>query len=160
VGRLRTILAAAAGFEASRRAREIPDLGHEELDDIVSEATEEALDSVLNSLQKCDGERRFTTWACKFAVVEVSIGFRRRAWQVRPLPSEGECWASASKHGDPQELDQLGDRERQVLFLTLGDVPIDVIADRLGTSRAAVHHTLQGARTKLSASLVDSEGPS
>jgi RNA polymerase sigma-70 factor, ECF subfamily len=168
VGRLRTILAAAARFEASRRAREIPDLGHEELDDIVSEATEEALDSVLNSLQKCDGERRFTTWACKFAVVEVSIGFRRRAWQVRPLPSEGECWASASKHGDPQELDQLrrvaewklGDRERQVLFLTLGDVPIDVIADRLGTSRAAVYHTLQGARTKLSAGLVDSEGPS
>jgi predicted DNA-binding protein (UPF0251 family) len=46
------------------------------------------------------------------------------------------------------------------LFLTLGDVPIDVIADRLGTSRAAVCHTLQGARTKLSASLVDSEGPS
>jgi RNA polymerase sigma-70 factor (ECF subfamily) len=167
-GRLRTILGAAARFEASRRARAIPDLGHEELDDIVSEATEEALDSLLNSLQKCDGERRFATWACKFALVEVSVRLRRRAWQGRTLPSEGECWSFAAKHGDAQKLNQLrrvaeemlGDGERQALFLTLGNVPIDVIADRLGTTRGTVYHTLQRAHRKLSAGRLDSEGAS
>jgi len=144
------------------------DLGDEELDDIVGKAADEALDSVLNSLKKCDGQRRFTTWACKFAVVEVSVRLRRRAWQGRTLPSEGECWSFASKHGGGQNLNQLrrvaeetlGDGERQALFLTLGNVPIDVIADRLGTTRGTVYLTLQRAHTKLSADRLDSEGAS
>jgi RNA polymerase sigma-70 factor, ECF subfamily len=168
VFRLRSLLVAAARFEASRRPRDMTDLGDEELDDIVSKAADEALDSVLNSLKKCDGKRRFTTWACKFAVAEVSARLRRRAWQGRTLPSEGECWSFAAKHGDAQKLNQLrrvaeemlGDGERQALFLTLGNVPIDVIADRLGTTRGTVYHTLQRAHKKLSAGRLDSEGAS
>jgi RNA polymerase sigma-70 factor, ECF subfamily len=167
VDRLRTILVAAARFEASRRRRDMTDLGDEELDDIVSEAADEALDSVLNSLKKCDGERRFTTWACKFAAVETSVRLRRRAWHSRSLPSEGECWASASKDADHQDLGQLrrlseealGDPERRVLTaLTLGHVPIDVVADRLGMTRGAVYQMVRKARAKLSGSLVGSEG--
>lgn len=168
VRQLRTILVAAARFEASRRRRDMTDLGDEELDDIVSEAADEALNSVLKSLKKCDGKRRFTTWVCRFAVVEVSVRLRRRAWQGRTLPSEGECWSFASKRGDAQKLNQvrrvaeetLGDRERQALFLTLGNVPIDVIADHLGTTRGTVYNTLQRAHAKLSAGRLDSEGPS
>jgi RNA polymerase sigma-70 factor, ECF subfamily len=164
--RLRSLLVAAARFEASRRRRDMTDLGDEELDDIVSEAADEALDSVLNSLKKCDGERRFTTWACKFAVVETSVRLRRRAWHSRSLPSEGECWASASKDADQQDLRQLrrlseeslGNPERRVLTLTLGHVPIDVIADRFGTTRGAVDQMVRKARTELVGSLVGSEG--
>jgi RNA polymerase sigma-70 factor, ECF subfamily len=166
VGRLRTILVAAARFEASRRRRDMADLGNEELDNIVSEAADEALNSVLKSLEKCDGNRRFTTWARKFAVVETSVRLRRRAWHSRSLPSEGECWASASKDADHQDLRQLrrlseealGNPERRVLTLTLGHVPIDVIADRLGTTRGAVEQMVRKARAKLSGSLVGSEG--
>jgi RNA polymerase sigma-70 factor, ECF subfamily len=166
VGRLRTILVAAARFEASRRRRDMADLGNEELDNIVSEAADEALNSVLKSLEKCDGNRRFTTWARKFAVVETSVRLRRRAWHSRSLPSEGECWASASKDADQQDLRQLrrlseealGNPERRVLTLTLGHVPIDVIADRLGTTRGAVDQMVRKARAKLFGSLVGSEG--
>jgi RNA polymerase sigma-70 factor (ECF subfamily) len=166
VFRLRGLLVAAARFEASRRRPDMTDLGDEELDDIVSEAADEALNSVLKSLEKCDGERRFTTWACKFAVVETSVRLRRRAWHSRSLPSEGECWASASKDADHQDLRQLrrlseeslGNPERRVLTLTLGHVPIDVIADCLGTTRGAVERMVRKARAELSGRLVGSEG--
>lgn len=166
VARLRGLLVAAARFEASRRRRDMTDLGDEELDDIVSEVADEALDSVLNSLKKCDRERRFTTWACKFAVVETSVRLRRRAWHSRSLPSVGECWASASKDADHQDLRQLrrlseealGEPEQRVLTLTLGHVPIDVIADRIGKARGTVDQMVRNARAKLSASLVGSEG--
>jgi RNA polymerase sigma-70 factor, ECF subfamily len=166
VGRLRTILVAAARFEASRRRRDMADLGNEELDNIVSEAADEALNSVLKSLEKCDGNRRFTTWARKFAVVETSVRLRRRAWHSRSLPSEGECWASASKDADQQDLRQLrrlseeslGNPERRVLTPTLGHVPIDVIADRFGTTRGGVDQMIRKARAELFGSLVGSEG--
>jgi RNA polymerase sigma-70 factor, ECF subfamily len=166
VCRLRSLLVAAAHFEASRRRRDMTDLSDEELDDIVSKAADDALDSVLNSLKKCDGKRRFTSWACKFAVVETSVRLRRRAWHSRALPSEGECWASASKDADHQDLRQLrrlseealGNPERRVLTLTLGHVPTDVIAERLGTTRGAVEQMVRKARAKLFGSLVGSEG--
>jgi RNA polymerase sigma-70 factor (ECF subfamily) len=166
VARLRGLLVAAARFEASRRRPDMTDLGDEELDNIVSEAADDALNSVLKSLEKCDGNRRFTTWARKFAVVETSVRLRRRAWHSRSLPSEGECWASASKDADYQDLCQLrrlseeslGNPERRVLTLTLGHVPIDVIADRFGTTRGAVDQMIRKARAKLFGSLVGSEG--
>jgi RNA polymerase sigma-70 factor (ECF subfamily) len=167
VFRLRSLLVAAARFEASRRRPDMSDLGNEELDNIVSEAADEALNSVLKSLEKCDGNRRFTTWARKFAVVETSVRLRRRAWHSRSLPSEGECWASASKDANHQGLRQLrrlseealGEPERRVLTaLTLGHVPIDVIADRIGTTRGTVDQMVRNARAELSASLVGSEG--
>jgi RNA polymerase sigma-70 factor (ECF subfamily) len=164
VARLRSLLVAAARFEASRRRRDMTDLGDEELDDIVSKAADEALDSVFKSLKKCEGERRFTTWACKFAVVETSVRLRRRGWHSRSLPSEGECWASASKDADHQDLRQLqrlseealGNPERRVLTLTLGHVPIDVIADRLGMTRGAVYQMVRGAQAQLNTCLVGS----
>jgi RNA polymerase sigma-70 factor (ECF subfamily) len=161
VARLRSLLVAAARFEASRRRRDMTGLSDEELDDIVSKAADQALDSVFKSLKKCDGERRFTTWACKFAVVETSVRLRRREWRSRALPSEGECWAAASKDADHQDLRQLrrlseealGNSERRVLTLTLGHV----IADRLGTTRGAVYRTLRGAQARLHTCLVASE---
>ena len=166
VARLRGLFVAAGRFEASRRRPDMTDLGDEELDDIVSEAADEPLNSVLKSLEKCDRERRFTTWACKSAVIETSVRLRRRAWHSRSLPSEGECWASASKDADHQDLRQLrrlseeslGNPERRVLTLTLGHVPIDVIADRFGMTRGAVDQMIRKAWARLFGSLVESEG--
>ena len=44
--------------------------------------------------------------------------------------------------------------QRTVLVaLTLNDVPIDVLADRLGTTRGALYKTLHDARRKLRARL-------
>jgi RNA polymerase sigma-70 factor (ECF subfamily) len=40
-----------------------------------------------------------------------------------------------------------------LIALTLDDVPIDVLADRLGTTRGALYKTLHDARRKLRARL-------
>jgi RNA polymerase sigma-70 factor (ECF subfamily) len=46
--------------------------------------------------------------------------------------------------------------QRAVLVaLTLNDVPIDVLAERLGTTRGALYKTLHDARRKLRARLAD-----
>jgi RNA polymerase sigma-70 factor (ECF subfamily) len=46
--------------------------------------------------------------------------------------------------------DVLTPRQRQVLVaLVLNGVPIDVMADRLGTTRGALYKTLHDARRKL-----------
>ena len=49
-------------------------------------------------------------------------------------------------------------RQREVLVaLTLDDVPIDVLAERLGTTRGALYKMLHDARRKLRAA-IDEDG--
>ena len=50
-----------------------------------------------------------------------------------------------------QEIESsLTPRQREVLVaLTLNEVPIDVLADRLGSTRGALYKTLHDARQKL-----------
>ena len=46
--------------------------------------------------------------------------------------------------------------QREVLVaLTLNEIPIDVLADRLGTTRGALYKTLHDARAKLRNALAD-----
>ncbi len=50
----------------------------------------------------------------------------------------------------------LGGHQRRVLVaLTISGVPIDVLADRLGTTRGALYKTLHDARRKLRTHLHD-----
>ena len=54
-----------------------------------------------------------------------------------------------------QEIESsLTPRQREVLVaLALNEVPIDVLADRLGSTRGALYKTLHDARKKLRAAL-------
>ena len=104
------------------------------------------------------------------ALLEAAVKLRRRAWQGRELPLEPEAWsrfqesnpspgASAERHELFDELQkaiasELTPHQREVLIaLALNDVPIDVLADRLGTTRGALYKTLHDARRKLRAKL-------
>jgi RNA polymerase sigma-70 factor, ECF subfamily len=49
--------------------------------------------SVLARLDDFRGISRFTTWACKFALLEAAVKLRKRAWQGRELPREPETWS-------------------------------------------------------------------
>jgi RNA polymerase sigma-70 factor (ECF subfamily) len=52
--------------------------------------------------------------------------------------------------------DALTPRQRDVLVaLALNGVPIDVLAERLGTTRGALYKTLHDARRKLRATLAE-----
>jgi len=164
--RLHGLLLRAARFEVSRRRAALSHLRGDVLDDIAMEAADDALMSVLRRLDDFRGASRFTTWAYKFALVEAAVKLRKRAWQGREIPLEPEDWdlVPAETASPPAAAEQaevlaaitagiesaLTPHQRRVLVaLVLNGVPLDVLADRLGTSRGALYKTLHDARRKL-----------
>jgi RNA polymerase sigma-70 factor (ECF subfamily) len=165
VARLHALLLKAARFEIARRQPALRHLRGGDLDDIAMEAADDALMSVLRRLDDFRGASRFTTWVYKFALYEAAVKLRKREWQGREVPLEAEGWESFTAGGGPDaEAEQrelfatlqgaieavLTPRQRQVLIaLAMNGVPIDVLADRLGTNRGALYKTLHDARRKL-----------
>jgi len=166
VARLQTLLLRAARFEVARRRPLLPHLRGGELDEIALEAADDALMSVLAHLDDFRGASKFTTWAYKFALLEAAVKLRKRAWQGREIPLQPDNWETLSDYrlepsdkAEQHELLQavqaainsaLTPHQRRVLVaLALNGVPIDVLAERLGTTRGALYKTLHDARTKL-----------
>ena len=174
VARLHALLLRAALFEVARRRPTLPHLRGDDLDDVANQAADDALVSVLRRLDDFRGASRFTTWVYKFALLEAAVKLRRRAWQGREIPLEPETWSlfSAPELEPDQELEQsellttlqravaevLTPHQRRVLVaLALNGVPIDVLAERLGTTRGALYKTLHDARRKLRRHLDEEE---
>ena len=172
IERLHDLLLRAARFEVARRRPGLPHLRGNELDDIAQEAADDALMSVLGRLDDFRGASRFTTWVYKFALYEAAVKLRRRAWQGREVPLEPETWgmfasSGATPEGEAQQgellravkdgiAEELTPRQREVLVaLALNGVPIDVLAERMGSTRGALYKTLHDARAKLRAHLGD-----
>jgi RNA polymerase sigma-70 factor (ECF subfamily) len=166
VARLHALLLRAARFEVARRRPTMPHLRGDDLDDVANQAADDALVSVLARLDSFRGASRFTTWAYKFGLLEAAVKLRRRAWQGRELPLEPESWALFSSAGlaPEDEAEQtellteiqqgieqaLTQHQRRVLVtLALNGVPIDVLAERMDTTRGALYKTLHDARRKL-----------
>jgi RNA polymerase sigma-70 factor, ECF subfamily len=167
---LHAILLDAARFEIRRRAAAFPQLRGDDYDDLAHQSADDALVAVLGKLSDFRGESRFTTWAYKFALLEAAVKIRRRAWQGREIPLEPEGWASIAAPGSTPEHDaettellavvrraieeELSPHQREVLVaVTLNGVPIDVLAERLETTRGALYKTIHDARRKLRAAL-------
>ena len=172
IERLHALLLRAARFEVGRRKATLPQLRGDELDDIALEAADDALMSVLRRLDDFRGRSRFTTWVYKFALLEAAVKLRKRAWQGREIPLEPETWnlfASTALRPDAQaelrELVQALERaiaevltphQRTVLVaLAVDGVPIDVLAERLGSTRGALYKTLHDGRRKLRTHLTE-----
>jgi RNA polymerase sigma-70 factor (ECF subfamily) len=172
LARLHALLLRAARFEVARRRPTLPHLRGSDLDDVANQAADDALLSVLRRLDDFRGASRFTTWVYKFALLEAAVKLRKRAWQGRELPLEPESWSLFGDAGlgpgaalEQSELlstlqvgihEVLTERQRQVLVaLALNGVPIDVMAERLGTTRGALYKTLYDARQKLRAHLAE-----
>ena len=171
VARLHALLLRAARFEAARRSGRLPHL-RDELEEITHEAAGDALISVLAHLDDFRGESRFTTWVYKFALLETAVKLRKRAWQGREVPLEPGTWSlfasvglAPDEQAEQSELlstlqtaicEVLTPHQRCVLVaLTLNGVPIDVLADRLDTTRGALYKTLHDARCKLRGHLAE-----
>ena len=174
VGRLHELLLRAARFEVSRRKAFSPHLRGDDFDDLAQQSADDALVAVLGKLDSFRGDSRFTTWAYKFALLEAAVKVRRRAWQGRELPLEPTTWELfPGKPSSPQasaergELlaavqegiaEELTEHQREVLVaITISEVPIDVLAERLNTTRGALYKTLHDARRKLRVHL-DAQG--
>ena len=173
VARLHALLLRAARFEAARRRGRLPHL-RDELEEIAHEAAGDALMSVLARLDDFRGDSLFTTWVYKFALLETAAKLRKRSWQERELPLEPETWNLFASVGlaPDEDVEQsellstlqtaigelLTPHQRRVLVaLTLNGVPIDVLAERLDTTRGALYKTLHDARQKLRTYLAERE---
>jgi RNA polymerase sigma-70 factor, ECF subfamily len=172
VTRLHELLLRASRFELARRRAALSYVRGEELDDIAMQAANDALMAVLAKLDDFRGASRFTTWAYKFALLEAGVKLRRRAWQGREVVLEPETWTSfadraSSAHEELEQselLDALRDAIEQTLTphqrevfvaLALNEVPIDVLAERLDTTRGALYKTLHDARRQLRRELAE-----
>ena len=167
VERLHELLLKTARFEVSRRRASLHYVRGEELDDIATQAADDALVAVLAKLDSFRGASRFTTWAYKFALLEAGVRLRKRAWQQREVVLDSESWTQlAERTGGQPDADaeraellrtlstsigeELTPHQRQVLVaLAIDGVPIDVLAERLETNRNALYKTLHDARRKL-----------
>ena len=168
--RLHELLLRAARFEVNRRRGGLPHIRGGDFDDLAHQAASDAMVAILDKLDTYRGDSRFTTWAYKFALLEAAVKLRRRAWQGREVPLDSEGW---SDFADPsvaptagaearETLGAIGEaierelspHQREVLVaVALTGVPIDVLAERLHTTRGALYKTIHDARKKLRSSL-------
>ena len=160
---LHALLLRAARHEIARRAATA---SARDRDDLAAQAADDAMVHVLDKLDTFEGRSRFTTWAYKFAIYEAGVKARRRSWQDREVTLEAEAWSllpdadggPAAVAEERELLRALEDairtgltaHQRNVLVaLAITGVPIDVLAERLGSTRGAIYKTLHDARRKL-----------
>jgi RNA polymerase sigma-70 factor, ECF subfamily len=132
---------------------------------------------ILARIDDFEGLSRFTTWAYKFVIFEVSSKVARHAWQHHPPSAEDLTWDQlpdtlAQRPGDQAERreqlatltnaigEDLTPRQREVFVaIALNDVPIDVLALQLSSNRNAIYKNLFDARRRLRASLAAAGHP-
>jgi RNA polymerase sigma-70 factor (ECF subfamily) len=176
VGALHAVLRRVAVHELSRRRDQLRSVNGPEFDDLAQQAADDALVNVLDKLDDFRGLSRFTTWAYKFVMFEVSAKVARHAWRRQPPAVEELAWDELSdplarrpedrleQHAQldvlSRAIGELTGRQREVFVaIALNEVPIDVVALRLGTNRNAVYKNLFDARRRLRASLAAAGHP-
>jgi RNA polymerase sigma-70 factor, ECF subfamily len=167
---LHALLLRGAHFELGRRG-----VAPHERDDLAQQAADDALVAILAKLDTFRGASRFTTWAYKFVLLEAAVKARRRAWHGREVALGEDAWRQArdrapSAHRRVEDTEtlraiaraietELTARQREVFCaLALNEVPIDVLAERLDTTRGALYKTLHDARRKLRAAVEGERG--
>ncbi|WP_020013475.1 sigma-70 family RNA polymerase sigma factor [Promicromonospora sukumoe] len=168
---LYSLLHRVARREVTRRASSLRMYGPE-VDDIAHQAASDALMAISRRLDTFRGESRFTTWAFKFVIFDVATKMNRHYWRHHDVPYDHEDWsrlASRVEATPGQEVEaadlveavsgavkrSLTDRQRLVFLATVvNEVPMDALAEELGSSRNALYKVLFDARRKLRAELV------
>jgi RNA polymerase sigma-70 factor (ECF subfamily) len=143
-----------------------------ELDDLAHQAADDAVVAIISKLTEFRGESRFTTWAYRFAILEVSSKLARHFWQNPTEPIDLEEWTrlpdrfgiDPSDHAQRSELvtllrravyEELTERQRLVFIsLVVERIPLDALALKLKSSRNALYKTMFDARRKLRKALI------
>jgi RNA polymerase sigma-70 factor (ECF subfamily) len=171
LARLHGLLLRVARSEARRRGPQLRIAGPE-LDDLVNQATSDALLAIARKVGQFRGDSRFTTWASKFVILELSAKVGRHFWRKQGVALDTEDWERLpDRFGfDPvretewrdllaalhRAVDQeLSDRQRRIFVaIVLNGVPLDALVIELGSSRNAIYKSLFDARRKLRTALV------
>lgn len=168
--RLHALMVRAAGHQVWRLRGLLADDSPGTIEDIVNLVADDAMTALLGKLDTFEGRSRFTTWAFKFAIYQAGNEVRRRQWQHRQVelrdvatrrPRRGRSttpkratwpWNSVA----PCMRPSLPHQRRIAVALLVDEVPIDVLAERLATTRGALYKTLHDVRSRLRAHLVAS----
>ena len=171
LARLHERLVRIARREVARRGPTLAITGPE-LEDLAYQAAADALLAITAKVGQFRGESRFTTWAYKFVIFEVSAKIGRHFWRHPVVSLDAEDWSELpARFGfDPAHQAEWGDlfaalrravdteltpRQREVFVaIVLNGVPLDTLVIHLGSSRNAIYKMMFDARSKLRASLV------
>jgi RNA polymerase sigma-70 factor (ECF subfamily) len=169
--RLHALLLRIARGEAARRCGHTGIAGPE-LDDLAHQAAGDALLAITAKLGDFRGDSRFTTWAYKFVVFEVSSKITRHFWRAPRVTLDAQGWdrlparmglepATESEWRDllaalrrAVEEELTAHQRRVFVAVVLNQVPLDVVVAELGSNRGAVYKTVFDARLKVRAALV------
>ncbi len=168
---LHQLMVRAAAHQVWRMRAALPDPSPGTVDVIVNQAADEAMTTLLAKVHTFEGRSRFTTWAFKFAILQAATDVRRLQWQHRevelrdldPTDAHAPAHDSPEHHAEGNDLARaVADAMRTVLTahqrriaiaLLVDGIPIDVLAQRLGTSRGALYKTVHDVRGRLRAEL-------
>ena len=175
---LRTRLQRGLFYYLSRERSDLADLATDEIAHMAEDFAQEATLRVLENLPRFRGDSQFTTWATKIAV-RMAISEMRRA-RYRDFSLDALMNDSETRAGDASLIGASGEdgpeltaEKRDVLAgveralqealtprqraafeaLILEGVPLDIVADRLGTNRNALYKLIFDARRKIRAHL-------
>jgi RNA polymerase sigma-70 factor, ECF subfamily len=170
LARLHDLLVRVAMREVHRR---FSGFSGQELEDLAHQAADDAMVAILAKLDTFRGESRFTTWAYRFVVLEVSSKLGRHYWRQHPAEClETESWdrlpdrlgTDPGEHAEQAELVKAvrqavdetltGHQRRLFVAVVLNEVPLDAVVASLGTNRNAIYKAIFDARRKIRAFLV------
>ena len=170
LARLHALLLRIARAEVARRGPRLRLTGPE-LDDLAYQAAADALIAITSKLGQFRGESRFTTWAYKFVIFEVSTKIGRHFWRHPSVPFDAEDWErlpdrfgfDPAQEAEWRDLvaalrravdEELTPRQRKIFVaIVLNSVPLDTLVIELASNRNAIYKTLFDARRKLRAAL-------
>ncbi|MFF7211730.1 RNA polymerase sigma factor [Streptomyces sp. NPDC008238] len=168
--RLHELLVRIALDEVFRRGPRYRITGPE-LNDLAHQAAADALMRITKKIRQFRGDARFTTWAFRFVVLEVSNALGRQFWRVSHTGFDVDELAHVPdrsgsdpvSHWQARELVEaarravetaLTARQRQVFTAVVNGVPLETLAGELETNRNALYKTMFDARKKLRAQLI------
>ena len=171
LARLHALLLRVARADLRRRSRPARIEGPEQ-DDLAHQAADDALLAIIGKLDRFRGDSRFTTWAYKFAIFEVSAKLGRHYWRDAPVSPDADAWeripdrfgAGPAEVAESRELvivlrravsEALTERQRDVFVaIVVQGVPLDALVAELGATRNAIYKTMFDARRKIRAHLI------
>lgn len=169
--RLHELLLKATRLQVWRLRHQLPGAGSTDLEDLVQQAADDAHLAVLRKLGEFEGRSRFSTWVFKFGILQAGVAVRRQAWRHREVTLSDTLPLVDADHGPASRAEgndlrravhdalatALTPRQRQIMIaLLIDDVPIDVLAQRLGTTRNALYKNVHDARKRLRTALIAS----
>ncbi len=166
---LHQLMVRAARHQVARMRPMLPGLDSRSCLDLATAAADDAMVACIAKLHTFEGRSRFTTWAYKFAILQTATEVRRQSWAFREVLLDDAAPVQSPSAG-PEQLAEASDlatavthaldvaltghQRRVAIALLVDNVPIDVLAGRLGTSRGSLYKTLHDVRRRLRAHLV------